>query len=83
MVTILQSSCQHRKVGQDENYIKLQWHKQTLIHKLIYSKTFSLTADIKFCLNHPAARTAACTVFCFMKTNTAFLSLTPYLSCQT
>jgi len=66
MVTILQSSCQHTKVGQDENHIKLQWHKQTLIHKLIYSKTFSLTADIQFCSNHPGARTAASTVFRFI-----------------
>jgi len=37
-----------------------------MIHKLTYSKTFSLTEDIKFYLNHPGARTAACTVFCFM-----------------
>lgn len=66
MVIILQCSCQQTKVGPDENHIKLQWYKQTLIHKLIYSKTFSLTADIKFCLNHPGARTAASTVFCFM-----------------
>jgi hypothetical protein len=34
-------------VGQDENHIQLQWYTQTPTQKLVYSTTFSLTADIK------------------------------------